>query len=89
MDKQILNKKLDELGVNVVFLDDDVLKKIDKKIINIDELYRLFNPEGNSTGTYISYGGYGGGYGGGGYSGGGWGGFGGGSFGGGGSGGSW
>lgn len=91
IDSLLLNKKrldtiLSELGSNTIFLEDNTLKKLKKKILDLDELDRYFDPQI----SYISYGGgYGGYVGGGGYGGGGWGGYGGGSFGGGGSGGSW
>jgi len=80
-----LRKKMEELGSNIIFLEDTTLKKLGKKVIDLEELNKFFDPKGSGTSAYISYGSFsganGGGYSGGG---GGWGGFGGG-----GSGGSW
>lgn len=84
-----LRETIHQLGSNIVFLEDSTLKKLNKKVVDLEELNRFFDPRSSVGGYgYISYGGFSGGYGGGNY-GGGFSGFGGGMSGGGGSGGGW
>lgn len=92
LQENYLKERVNGLGANIVFLQDITHKKLNIKLINLDELYDHFNPQhgrgSDGSGSYISFGGLstGGMSSGGGGS---WGGYGGGSFGGGGSGSSW
>lgn len=87
--KTTVDEKLGLLGANLIFLEDETLKKLNKRIIDLEELNHYFDPQMSSNGYgYVSYGGFSGGYGGGSYVGG-FSGFGGGASGGGGSGGAW